>query len=170
MYFGRDVSQRKPKWPRWGLVLAIVSVLLSVAFAGIMVYIASQQPLSPLETILFQIIVLIIGLGGGLFGSYKFGKTAASESARAVIRPHARSALRSVIVLNNDLIAMHEPIDQLARSTSDQSVAMLHHLVASCSRVAAASINNWRDVIPEDFQDFEGTVVQPITADSEGTD
>jgi hypothetical protein len=156
------------------VVLIVVSVLVSLGFAGIMVVAASHRPLSALETILFQIVVLFAGLGGGLIGSYKFGQRAAkfgqkaaAEAARDVIRPHARSALRSVMVLNNDLLALHEPIGQIAADSSDPRIEMLHHLVKASSRVAVAAVEDWRDVIPEDFQDSEETVVQPITTEGE---
>ena len=85
-----------------------------------------------------------------------------------MIRPHARSALRSVIVLNNNLVALHEPIEQVASDTSDERVAMLHHLVDALNRVAVGAIDDWRDVIPEDFQDIGETVVHPITPEREG--
>ncbi len=161
--------QRKSKWLRWEVILIVTSVLVSLVFAGIMVTTTSNRPLSALEAALFQIIVLIVGLGGGLFGSYKAGQTSAAESARDVIRPPRplRAALRSVIVLNNDLMALHGPIDHLARDTADERIAMLHHLVDASSRVAVAAIDDWRDVIPEDFQDFEEDVVQPITTERE---
>lgn len=158
------------RWLRWEAVLIVVSVLASLVFAGAMIWTASIRPLSGLETVLFQIIVLFVGLGGGLFGSYKFGQASSEQVARDVIRPHARSALRSVIVLNNNLMALHEPIEQLARDTSDERVAMLHHLVDASNRVAVSAIDDWRDVIPEDFQDIGETVAHPITAEREGAD
>ena len=158
------------RWFRWEAVLIIASVLASLVFAGAMIWTASIRPLSGLETVLFQILVLFVGLAGGLYGSYKFGKASAEQAGKDVIRPHARSALRSVMVLNDNLIELHEPIERIARDTADERVAMLHHMVNALNRVAVSAINDWRDVIPEDFQDIGETVVHSITTEGEGTD
>ena len=60
-----------------------------------MVVVSAIRPLSTLELVLWQVVSLLLGL----YGSYRFGKNAARDSARDVIRPHARSALRTIISL-----------------------------------------------------------------------
>ena len=85
------------KWLRWEVILIAISILVGLAFAGFMVLTSAQRKLEPLETLLFQFIILFVSLGGGLVGSYKFGQNVAAN------RQYVRSALRSVMVLFRSL-------------------------------------------------------------------
>ena len=155
-------STNKSKWIRWDIGLIIISVLFAVAFAIAMVIISSNRSLSALETTLFQLLVLVVGLGGGLFGSYKFGQSSAAGTARETIRPHARSALRSVIVLYRGVQRLYEAIELLkSEEPSAQRLELLQYIVYDQLSAAGSAIADWRDVIPEDFADVGTTLEQP---------
>ena len=134
------------KWLRWEVILIGASVAVSVIFAAVMVTITAKRPLSPLETMLFQIVTLGVGLGGGLFGSYKFGQNFAAN------KQHARSALRSVIVLHRGILELSSTISRLNERRPDGRFDLLQALVSQLSNVCSSAIADWRDVIPDDFE------------------
>ena len=93
---------------RW-LALGIVFIATSVAFAAYMIVVASGraesgESLTALEVALFQ----VLSLGVGLLGSFFVGRFSAAEAARDVIRPHARSALRTILTCAIALFAYQE--------------------------------------------------------------
>lgn len=139
----------KSKWLRWELAIVVVSIAVSVTFAAVMVIIASQRPLSPLEAILFQLLALGVGLGGGLFGSYKFGQNSSSS------RQYARSALRSVSALFGGIQRLYEAVALLNAERPDPRLDQLQLHIQSQLDVADAAINDWRDVIQGDSGDSD---------------
>lgn len=76
-------------------------LLITVAFlvSGISVFIASQRPLTSLENTLLQ----AFSLAFGIIGSFYFGKQSATDAAKQIIKPHARSAFRRLISLYESL-------------------------------------------------------------------
>ena len=144
------------RWLRWELGLVAVSIIVALTFASIMVGIAASRPLSPLEAVLFQIIALGVGLGGGLFGSYKFGQSVAAN------RQYARSALRSVLVLFRSLQRLHEAIERLKPgSSSNEQFEQLQLHIENQMDIAYSVINDWRDLIPEEFEDVGENLERP---------
>ena len=137
----------KPWWRHWEFALIAISVTVAVGFASIMVIITARRPLSPLEATLFQIVVLGIGLGGGLIGSYKFGQSVAAN------RQYARSALRSALVLYKGILGLHEAIELLKTGDYDKRLDLLQSQVDNQANVAQSVIADWSDVIPEDSDD-----------------
>ena len=67
-----------------------------------MIAVASLRPLTSLEVVLLQVLTL----GAGLSGSFWLGRSSAAEAARDVIRPHARSALRTILALRDSLFRL----------------------------------------------------------------
>ena len=144
------------RWLRWELVLVAISIIVALTFAGIMVGIAASRPLSPLEAVLFQIIALGVGLVGGLFGSYKFGQSVAAN------RQYARSALRSVLVLFRSLQRLYEAIERLKLgSSSNEQFEQLQLHIENQMDIARSVINDWRDLIPEEFEDVGENLERP---------
>jgi hypothetical protein len=78
-----------------GIFLVMISTIISVAS----IYISSQRDLTSLENTLFQLIILAIGL----LGSYVIGRESTKESAKELIKPHARSAFRRLLSLYSSL-------------------------------------------------------------------
>ena len=133
-----------------------VSILVGLAFAGFMVLTAAQRELKPLEALLFQFIILFVSLGGGLVGSYKFGQNAAAN------RQYARSALRSVMVLFLNLQRLHQAIEQLKiNDSADERFGSLQLHVENQMDIAYSVINDWRDLIPEEFEDVGENLERP---------
>jgi hypothetical protein len=99
-------------------------------------------------------LVLGFSLGGGIFGSYKFGQNTAAN------RQFARSALRSVLVLYRGLLRLQDTLELLRTTESDAQINVLQELVNVQVHVAASAIADWRDVIPEDFADVGQTLEQ----------
>lgn len=147
----------KPWWRHWEFALIGASVTVAVVFAAIMVTIAARRPLSPLEATLFQIVVLGVGLGGGLVGSYKFGQSVAAN------RQYARSALRSALVLYKGILGLYEAIELLKTGDYDERLDLLQSQVTNQANVAQSVIADWTDVIPEDSDDVGETLDLPET-------
>ncbi len=138
---------------RWDVTLVVVSIVIGLAFAGYMIWTTAQRELSPREAVLFQIIILGVSLVGGLIGSYKFGQSAATD------KQYARSALRSVLVLFGGLQRLHDAVEQVA--ATDQAGDRLWPLllqIESQMDLANSAINDWRDLIPEEFEDVGGNL------------
>ena len=141
---------------RWDVTLVVVSILIGLAFAGYMVWTTAERELSPREAVLFQIIILGVSLVGGLIGSYKFGQSAATN------KQYARSALRSVLVLFGGLQRLRDAVEQVA--IADQAGDRLQLLllqIDSQMDLANSAINDWRDLIPEEFEDVGGNLERP---------
>lgn len=147
------MNQSKPIWWRWDLALIAGSIAVGVAFVVTIAVVASRRELSPLELALFQIITLGISLGGGLFGAYKFGQNAGAN------KQFARSALRSVMVLYRSIAGLYDYIGRREMAEHERS-AILQYLTTQMD-VAQSAIADWRDIIPEDFEDVGETLEQP---------
>lgn len=152
---------QKPTWLRWEPSLIVGSLIAAMGFVMAMAFVASFRGLSPLETVLFQIIGLVISLGGGLYGSYKFGQRSTADAARDVVRLHARSALRSVLVLYRGLERLYDAIETVKSEGYDKRIDLLQILVYDQMTVTLSAIADWRDVIPEDFEDVGETLGEP---------
>ncbi len=74
--------------------------------------------MSTVELALWECITLIFGL----FGSYLFGRYTAHD----IIRPHARSALRSVLVLHRGIGRLADTIYRLNSEEQDRRFESLH--------------------------------------------
>ena len=144
---------QKPKWLRWEASLIVGSIAVALAFVIAMAVVASLRDLSPLEAVLFQIIGLGVSLSGGLYGSYKFGQNSAAN------KQFARSALRSVMVLYRSIEGLYDYIGRRGAPDGERS-AILQLLVTQMD-VAQSAIADWRDIIPEDFEDVGGTLEHP---------
>lgn len=149
------MSGGKSKWFRWEIALIVVSIAISMAFAAAMVIIASQRPLSSLEAVLLQLLALGIGLGGGLFGSYKFGQNSALD------KQYARSALRSVLALFSGIRRLYEAVALLNAERPDPRLDQLQLHIQSQLDIADAAINDWRDVIQGDAGNGDATSRAP---------
>ncbi len=95
------------KW--WQDLPLLVLGLAFIVALGAMVAVSSVRPLSQVEAILFQLVTLT----AGLLGSYRFGRNAAREGAFEIIRPHARSALRSILTLHTSMYRLSLRIEEM---------------------------------------------------------
>ena len=97
-------SAHRIKW--WQDVPLLGLWALFVIALVVMIVISSIRQLSQLEIVLLQVVTLATGL----LGSYRFGRNVAQHAAYDVIRPHACSALRSILTLHDSLYRLSHRI------------------------------------------------------------
>ena len=133
----------------WGVIILLA--VIAVGLSAILVFVAQSRPLTPLEGILFQVVILAAGLAA----SYMVGKNAAKEAARGIIRPHARSAFRRVYNLYASLFRLSTRIEVLNDQNPDQRLELIRALVDEQFATGRDALEDWRDIIPEDVDEME---------------
>lgn len=139
-----------------GVAFTIVGFAIALAAVMILVAALRDKPLSVLEIALWEVMSLSLGL----FGSFLFGRYAAHGISHDAIRPHARSALRSVLVLHRGLQRLSRAVRRLNNHSPDPRLDSLQAQVQDQVAVAASTIADWRDVIPDDYEDVVATLDQ----------
>lgn len=137
---------------RWLSKQAIPLLIVAgaIALAVVMVNVSAERELSTLELILWQVVSLPLGLSG----SYWFGRNAARDSARDVIRPHARSAVRSLLGLRDSLRALIHRIEDYQDEGEDYRLEVIQAIVEEQMPVSDSAIEDWRDITPEDVAEI----------------
>ena len=130
-------------------VMAILLIVISITVAIIMIIVSSSRDLTSLEATLFQ----VVSLAAGLYGSYRFGRSSAAESARENIRLHARPAFRRALELYNRLYDLSIEIESLKQEGADHRLDVIQATVNEQIRTGNSTIEDWRDIIPEDVDD-----------------
>lgn len=138
----------KSKWLRWDIAL----IILSVVFAIVMIVVASTRPLTSLEVVLLQVLTL----GAGLSGSFWLGRSSAAEAARDVIRPHARSALRTILALRDSLFRLSSTIEDFKSVGEDHRLDVIQSIIHEQMPICGSAVEDWRDVVPEDVEEVIG--------------
>ena len=135
-------------WVYWGVIilLAVITVGLSIS----LIFVAQSRPLTPLEGVLFQLVILAAGLSA----SYMIGKNAAMEAARGLILPHARSAFRRVLSLYASLDNLSGMIEGMRRDAPDHRLDVIHAIVDGQIYTGEDALEDWRDIIPDDVDDM----------------
>ena len=141
---------RLPKDWSWSYALGGFLVAISLAFAAIMVYASSRRELSSLEWALFQAVIL----GGGLSGSFLFGRMSALQAARDVVRPHARSAFRRVFSLYKSLYNLSDRIEEMRRDDPDPRLDVIQTTVDEQITTGQDALEDWRDIIQDDIDEI----------------
>lgn len=144
-----------------GVLLVGASVIIAIIF----LVMASMRDLTSLENTLLQ----IFSLGLGLVGSYVLGKESARETARELIKPHARSAFRRLLSLYKSLSRLATAI-QLARQGADgndQATNILDRLeVMVTEQIGTAddALEDWNDVVPEEVANLRARLLAQTRA------
>lgn len=137
---------------RWlskqGVPLLIIAGAIALAVA--MVNVSATRPLSTLELMLWQVVSLALGL----WGSYWFGRNAAKDSARDVIRPHARSAVRSLLGLRDSLYRLSYRIEDCQYEDGTPELDIIQAIVEEQIPISDSAIEDWRDITPEDVAEI----------------
>lgn len=130
----------------------IAAGLIAAAFAaaGWMVFIASSRQLTPLEDVLFQILILAAGISG----SFIVGRISASSAARDVIRPHARSAFRRVFSLYKSLYNLSDRIETMRRDNPDPRLDVIRATLDAQITTGQDALEDWRDIIKDDVDEI----------------
>lgn len=133
-------------------------LLITVAFlvSGISVFIASQRPLTSLENTLLQ----AFSLAFGIIGSFYFGKQSATDAAKQIIKPHARSAFRRLISLYESLSRVGAEIENSKNSQYEAiTIAKLEAIVVEQLATADDALEDWRDIVPEEVEELRSKLM-----------
>lgn len=128
----------------------------SVVIAAFFIYLSADRNLTTLESSLFQIFTLSVGL----IGSYLLGKESAAKNARELMKPHARSAFRRLVALYRGLSRIDGEIQvsRLSMSTEqyiNSCLGKLEGMVTEQIATAADALEDWNDIVPEDVQELK---------------
>lgn len=154
----------KPKLPKrwaWSYAFGGVLIAVSLVFAALMVVVSSSRELSPLESSLFQAVIL----GGSLSGSFLFGRISAAGAARDVIRPHARSAFRRIRSLRRSLHRLSDRIETMQEESPDHRLETVRAVIIEQASASQDALDDWRDVIPDDVADMADMDAAPDDID-----
>ena len=123
-------------------------VLVSLALSGWFVYIATFRSPTPTEGTLFQVFILLAGLGG----SWWFGRQS------GVNRSHARSAFRRVLQLYKSLSRVSEIVQTIPSSGTNEdyrlALARIDSAVKEQIVTADDALEDWRDIVPRDVREL----------------
>ena len=139
-------------------------IAISVVVAGLFAYVATTRPLTGLESVLLQSFSLLAGLGG----SFIFGRQSASEVAREIIKPHARSAFRRLLSLYQSLSRVATTIESVQSVESPEYpvvIAKVEAIVIEQIATADDALEDWRDIVPEDVKELDPRSFNAITRD-----
>jgi hypothetical protein len=134
---------------RAGIVLIVASISVAVIFSIVAMY----RSLTGLENVLLQ----VFSLGIGLIGSYVLGRESAGEAAKAILKPHARSAFRRLLSLYQSLSRLAVSIQNARPDADPVNSSILNKLEAIViEQIATAddAIEDWRDIVPEDVEEL----------------
>ena len=134
----------KHGWLLWVIPLILILVLLAAV-----IIVASIRDLTSLEIIMFQ----VMSLGVGLFGSFWLGRFSAMEAARDVVRPHARSALRTILLLRDSLYRLSIMIEEFKQDSDDVRLDKIQSVVNEQIPVGLSAVEDWRDIVPDDVDE-----------------
>lgn len=130
-------------------------LIFSIGVSVILAYTATKRTLSGLESTFWQIFVFATGLAG----SFIFGRQSARETAKEIIKPHARSAFRRLLSLYHSLSRAATAIEsgQISDSHENYQVALarLEEIVTEQLSIADDALEDWRDIVPEDVDELE---------------
>ena len=142
-------------------------LLFSIGMSIILAYTATQRTLSGLESILWQIFVF----AGGLAGSFIFGRQSASEAAKEIIKPHARSAFRRLIFLYLTLRRAANIVESSQNSVSEEKyqlvLARLEEIITAQLLTADEALEGWNDLVPEDVKELKQKLQPDNTTENE---
>ena len=124
-------------------------IVVAVSFAIVLVVLASIRPLTSLETVLLQILIF----GAGLSGSFWLGRSSATESAREVIRPHARSAIRTILSWHDSLFRLSVRIEDYKEIGPDARLDIIQSIINEQIPIGRSAVEGWRDIVPNDVDE-----------------
>lgn len=129
-------------------------VLVSTGVSVFVAYTATTRTLNGVESVLWQIFVLV----AGLTGSFIAGKQSAREAAKEIIKPHARSAFRRLLSLYRSLSWTLTEIKSSQSSGVQEDfqvvLAKLEAIVTEQLTAADDALEDWNDIVPEDVEEL----------------
>jgi hypothetical protein len=130
--------------------LLIAAVLVAAFFSRT----ATERTLSGLESVLLQMFALV----AGVTGSYLVGKQSASDAAREIMKPHARSAFRRLMSLYASLSRVLTEIAAYnaggEKNSGQMALARLEGIVIEQIATADDALEDWIDIVPEEVKEL----------------
>ncbi len=115
---------------------------------------AAEPPFTRLETVLLQVLAVVVSL----IGSFGFGRWSAKKAAKELVQPHARSAFRRVLFLVESLGRLLEAIGCARDGRGQKSSAdldVLEAIVTEQRATAIDAIEDWREIVRDDVEGLE---------------
>jgi hypothetical protein len=145
------------------VIFPTILILIAILVAYMFVNISMSRELTDLENILFQ----IFSLTSGLIGSYLLGKASAKDSAKSLIKPHARSAFRRLMSLYESLSRVGQEIQLYLKDKENRNgeivIARLEAIVLEQLSTADDALEDWRDIVPEDVEELNRKLKKKVT-------
>lgn len=140
-------------------VVPALLICMSVAGFCVFAYVATDRPLTDLESVFLQ---AFSGLTGFL-GTFLIGRQSARSAAAEFIKPHARSAFRRLLSHYQSLHRMVTIID-LSKSSKmldqyKEALARLEEIATTQISTADDALADWEDIVPEDIEELRKKLV-----------
>lgn len=136
---------------RIGIVLLVtLAIVISIVFA----YTATQRVLTTLESMVWQIFIF----SACFVGSFFFGRQSARNTARELLKPHARNAARYLISLYKSITRAAVIIEPSRNfeSYADYQIVRAYLIAIFSEQLATAddALENWRAILKSEFNDL----------------
>ena len=133
----------------------IVPVLICVGILVLstLIYMATRTS-SGLTSVLLQLFSLVISSGISIFGGHLLSQRRSQRTGK----PHARSALRRLITLYNNLSRAGYALQSLPKETVEDYrvlLTQLEEIIVEQLFAADDAIEDWADIIPEEVAQFK---------------
>lgn len=146
--------------PQWRDILLIFTVS---GFVVIMLVTSIVRDLTTFEMLLIQILML----GAGVASSALMGR---AQAARDVIRPHARSALRQLLVLGDSLHRLSGRIEGFRASGDDPRLDYIQTVIDEQMLMGRRAVENWRDIVQDEVDEvYKEWTENPMWRDDDGS-
>ena len=90
----------------------------------------------------------------GFVGSFIFGRQKSIETAKEMVKPHAKSAFRRLLYLYTTVDRMSEIIEET--SSQDVKIAKIEEIIYGQTITASNALADWEDLIPEEVEKLKG--------------
>lgn len=147
-------------------ILPVLLVIFSVAVFGYYWFSEFEQALAKRDSLLLQLLGIIVGL----MGSAWVGRKSAREAGREYMRAHSRAAFRQLVFLYRSFAEVARIIETPQESDSHHeyqvTLAELKGIVFGQLATADSALEQWKDIVPEDVEElYEGLSAESATED-----
>lgn len=123
-------------------------LLFALALIGLFVYVTTYRNLTPLESVFFQVVILLFGL----LGTFWIGRILPAN------RSHARSAFRRVTSiyagLSRGANIIEESRDLDTVENYRVAFARLEEVIRNQLTTADDALEDWADIVPKEVRDL----------------
>jgi len=124
--------------------------------------------LTAFELIMSQLFIS----GAGIYVSFIRGEQSAQEAANDIIKPHARSAFRRILVLYNRLFALAQEVEKTRIENKDNQkleseLDKIRFILQDQIQTIDSSLEDWRDIVPDEVAEAEENLENRIESRGE---